>query len=188
VPGPHRRRAARPGRSSSPQPIRYRCGVSGASPTTTARGRQETHVHHTTNGPTDTNRDAPPSTAAVPPVPAWLAHRPTIGGLVVPFITPRTDDGRHLFGGVDPHRQRRCLTGRLCGVCGRALVEQPGDRLILLMRLSDLPHQRTSEPALDPVCAAYTQTACPMVDLREFAISEAPLSANSSAVGHHQPA
>ena len=48
-------------------------------------------------------------------------------------------------------------------MCGRALVEQPGDRLILLMRLSDLPQQRTSEPALDPVCAAYTQAACPMV-------------------------
>ena len=31
------------------------------------------------------------------------------------------------------------------------------------MRLSDLPQQCTSEPALDPVCAAYTQAACPMV-------------------------
>src|SRR5439155_17259343 len=80
-----------------------------------------------------------------------------------PFISPRTRDGRYLFGGVDPLRQWQCLTGRRCSVCGRPLVEQPGDRLILLMRLSDLPHRRTGEPGLDPVCAAYTQAACPMI-------------------------
>src|SRR5204863_8677842 len=45
------------------------------------------------------------------------------------------------------------------------------------------PHRRTSEPALDPVCAAYTQAACPMVDLREFAISEARFGVNSSDAG-----
>lgn len=99
----------------------------------------------------------------VPPIPVRLAHRPTVGGLVVPYVTSRTEDGRHLFGGVDSLRQRRCLTGRLCSVCGRPLLDRPDDRLILLMRLSDLPQQRTSEPALDPVCAAYTRAACPMV-------------------------
>lgn len=114
--------------------------------------------------PTGTYPDVPTSTdSAVPPIPVRLAHRPTIGGLAVPYITPRTDDGRYLFGGVDTLRQRRCLTGRRCSVCGRALQDAPADRLILLMRLSDLPQQRTSEPALDPVCAAYTQAACPMV-------------------------
>ena len=103
----------------------------------------------------------------VPPMPVRLAHRPTLGGLAVPYVTPTTDDGRHLFGGVDPHRQRQCLTQRRCGVCGLPLAQQLGrglvDRLVLLMRLSDLPAQRTSEPALDPVCAAYTAAACPMV-------------------------
>jgi hypothetical protein len=100
---------------------------------------------------------------AVPPIPIRLAHLPTVGGLVVPFVTPHTPDGRYLFGGVDAGRQRRCLTDRLCGVCGQPLLARPGERLILLMRLSDLPHRRTSEPALDPVCAAYTRAACPMV-------------------------
>jgi hypothetical protein len=103
------------------------------------------------------------TTGAAPPIPVRLVDRPTIGGLVVPYITPRTADGRYLFGGVDARRQQRCLTQRRCSVCGRALIEQPDDRLILFMRLSDLPHRRTSEPALDPVCAAYTQAACPMV-------------------------
>ncbi len=119
---------------------------------------------HPTNKPLDTVPD-PPTHAdiTVPPIPIRLVHRPTIGGLVVPYITPRADDGRHLFGAVDSLRQQRCLTDRRCSVCGRPLVQRPGDRLILLMRLSDLPHRRTSEPALDPVCAAYTHAACPMV-------------------------
>jgi hypothetical protein len=96
---------------------------------------------------------------AVPPVPVWLVHRPTVGGLVVPWITPRTQDGRYLFGGLHPQRQPRALTERLCQICGRRL-DRPQ---ILLLRLQDLPRQRTSEPALHPVCAAYTAAACPMV-------------------------
>jgi hypothetical protein len=113
---------------------------------------------------TITGRDGPgASDIAVPPIPVRLAHRPTLGGLAVPYVTPRTDDGRHLFGGVDPHRQWQCLTQRRCGVCGLPLGEDFGQRLILLMRLSDLPARRTSEAALDPVCAAYTEAACPMV-------------------------
>jgi hypothetical protein len=43
---------------------------------------------------------------AFPPVPVWLAHRPTIGGLVVPWITPQAGDGRYLFGVLDPARQQ----------------------------------------------------------------------------------
>ncbi|ALG06339.1 hypothetical protein AOZ06_04840 [Kibdelosporangium phytohabitans] len=34
---------------------------------------------------------------------------------------------------------------------------------MLLMRLSDLPRQCTSEPALHPWCAAYTSDSCPMI-------------------------
>lgn len=33
-----------------------------------------------------------------PPVPVHLAHLPTVAGLVVPYVTPRTSDGRFLFG------------------------------------------------------------------------------------------
>ncbi len=94
-----------------------------------------------------------------PAIPLSLAHLPTAGGLVVPWITPRTGGGRHLFGAVDRDRKDRALLLRLCGVCGRRLDE----RLVLLMRLSDLPRQCTAEPALHPACAAYTIRACPMV-------------------------
>jgi hypothetical protein len=59
------------------------------------------------------------SEATVPPIPVWPAHRPTIGGPVVPWITPQAGDGRYLFGVLDPARQHAALTGRLCQVCGR---------------------------------------------------------------------
>jgi len=98
-------------------------------------------------------------TDTVPPIPAWLAHLPTTGGLVVPWVTPRTQDGRYLLGAVRGDRIARALRERLCGVCGRPLE----DRMVLLMRLSDLPRQATVEPALHPQCAAYTTAACPMV-------------------------
>jgi hypothetical protein len=88
-----------------------------------------------------------------------LAHLPVLGGLAVPWITPRTPDGRFLLGTVDAARQHECLTHHRCGVCGRAL-DRP---LVLLMRQRDLPRRCTSEPALDPVCAHYTINACPMV-------------------------
>jgi len=90
----------------------------------------------------------------------WLAHLPTLGGLAVPWITPRTADGPYLFGAVDADLVRHAIDQRWCGVCGKPLQ----DRLVLLMRLSDLGRQRSYEPALHPVCAAYTTRACPMVN------------------------
>ena len=102
------------------------------------------------------------SDAAVPPIPAWLADLPTVGGLVVPWVTPRTADGRYLLGTVSERRFHDAFHGRLCGVCGRGL----GDRMVLLLRLSDLPQRCSYEPALHPQCAAYTIAACPMVNGR----------------------
>ncbi|GLZ28101.1 hypothetical protein Lesp02_02910 [Lentzea sp. NBRC 105346] len=95
----------------------------------------------------------------VPDIPLWIAHLPVVGGLAVPWITPRTTDGRYLLGSIDRDRMHQALVYRWCGVCGRPL----DDRLVLLMRLSDLPRQCTNEPALHPQCAAYTAAACPMV-------------------------
>ena len=93
------------------------------------------------------------------PIPQSLQHLPTLGGLVVPWITPRTGDGRYLFGSIDRDRQDQALRRRWCGVCGLPLQ----DRLVLMMRLSDLGRRCTNEPALHPWCAAYTSTACPMI-------------------------
>jgi hypothetical protein len=99
------------------------------------------------------------STGTAPPIPAALAHLPTAGGLAVPWVTPRTADGRFLLGAVDAAKTRTAIHRRLCGVCGRALA----DRLVLLVRESDLARFASTEPGLHPHCAAYTTLACPMV-------------------------
>ncbi|UJW28841.1 hypothetical protein L3Q67_26640 [Saccharothrix sp. AJ9571] len=94
-----------------------------------------------------------------PPIPLSLQHLPVVGGLVVPWITPRKADGRYLFGSVDRDRASRAVLNRWCGVCGRPLE----DRAVLMMRLSDLSRHCTNEPALHPWCTAYTVQSCPMV-------------------------
>ena len=53
-----------------------------------------------------------------PPIPLHLASFPTVGGLVVPFITPRHHDGRAIFGSIHPLRVAQCLHEHRCSVCG----------------------------------------------------------------------
>ncbi|MFK0244562.1 hypothetical protein ACIQUM_07675 [Amycolatopsis azurea] len=96
---------------------------------------------------------------AVPRIPMSLMHRPTVGGLVVPYVTLQTENGRFLLGHTSHERMRRAVAKRWCGVCQRPL----GHRGVLMMRLSDLPHRCTVEPALHPWCAKYTGEACPMI-------------------------
>lgn len=94
-----------------------------------------------------------------PPVPAHLSSRPTVGGLVVPVITPRALDGRYLFGKLGDLTQQRCLRRYRCGVCGNPLR----DKAVVFARPADLFWQCTSEPAVCPPCAAYSTSACPML-------------------------
>lgn len=95
----------------------------------------------------------------VPSIPEYLRHVPTAGGLVIPWITMTGDRGQLLLGAIDTVKQRRCLVERRCQVCAREL----GGRLVLLLRDRDLERRCTSEPGMHPICAAYTQRACPMV-------------------------
>lgn len=99
---------------------------------------------------------------SVPSIPLSLAHLPTVAGLVVPWVTPQTVDGRYLFGVLHPRRVSQALWGRLCQICGLPLEH----RVVLLLRLSDLGRRCTAEPGLHPHCAAYTCEACPMVSGR----------------------
>jgi hypothetical protein len=95
----------------------------------------------------------------VPLVPATCAHRPTIGGLVRPWINIELADGGLDFRGQHRGRAEKAITHKLCQVCGTGLR-----RPIVLLGLAE--HMRRlmfAEPPLHPECAAYTSHACPMV-------------------------
>ncbi len=94
-----------------------------------------------------------------PPIPAHLARFPTVGGLVVPFITLQHRNGKAALGLVDARRMELCLHERRCSVCGSVIV----GRMVFLMRQVDLQRKCSNEPALCPPFAAYTQQACPMI-------------------------
>ncbi|WP_434739342.1 hypothetical protein [Micromonospora sp. SH-82] len=89
-----------------------------------------------------------------------LTRRPVVGGLVVPWITARTPDGRYRFGHVDHRRQVRALQNRLCQTCGNPLDSA---RMVFAMRDSDLRTFISHEPAMHPVCATYSANGCPML-------------------------
>jgi len=94
-----------------------------------------------------------------PPIPASCAGRPTIGGLVAPYVNPRLADG-----GVDfrsPHQgtYERCWRQHLCQTCGNPI----GPLAVLFGGPRQVRGRRFDEPPLCPPCAAYASQACPMV-------------------------
>lgn len=95
----------------------------------------------------------------IPPIPASCADRPTVGGLVAPYVNIRLRDG-----GVDfrtPHQAtfERCWRENLCQTCGTKL----GPLSILFGGPQQLANRRFDEPPLCPPCAVYASQACPMV-------------------------
>lgn len=95
----------------------------------------------------------------LPPIPARLADRPTSGGLVVPWISIESGDGRHVLGAVHTSRQVACITGYRCQIDGQPL----GWPAVVFARPQDLERRYTAEPAMHPECARYSAAACPMV-------------------------
>lgn len=106
------------------------------------------------------------------PIPQCLAHRPTAGGLVVPYISV-SDGVHHILGNVHRTRALSCIRDRLCQICGRPL----GRRLVVFVDQGGLDKRYTAEPALHPQCAAYSAQACPMLagQLDRYRRSPAPL-------------
>lgn len=99
------------------------------------------------------------SIPAVPPIPLPLIDRPTIGGLVVPWLTGRAPDGRYRFGTIDANKHALAIKGRHCQTCGHLL----GDKIVFAMRDSDIKRFISPEPGMHPVCAHYSANACPML-------------------------
>jgi hypothetical protein len=94
-----------------------------------------------------------------PPMLAGLLHRPIVGGLVVPWVTVSTPDGRHLFGSVNATRHDMALHQRLCQTCGQPL----GRLTVFAMRPADIARMLSPEAGMHPWCAAYSARACPML-------------------------
>lgn len=94
-----------------------------------------------------------------PPIPARLAGRPTVGGLVVPYISIHHADG-YVLGAVHNSRRDECVYDTLCQIDGEPL----GARIVLHTRPKDHEAGYTAEPGMHPECAAYSALACPMTN------------------------
>jgi hypothetical protein len=94
-----------------------------------------------------------------PGIPPRLLHRPTVGGLVVPYTTLRMPDGRWRFGAIDADRQTKAFNDKLCQTCGTDLER----RTVFAIRDTDLRELISHEPGMHPECAAYSALACPML-------------------------
>lgn len=93
-------------------------------------------------------------------IPARLAHRPTQGGRVIPWIQVVLADGTADFRSVHETKRLEALRRRLCGVCG----EPHAYYLVFLVEgEKEVRRRHFGEPPLHPECAEYTVRACPMV-------------------------
>jgi hypothetical protein len=98
--------------------------------------------------------------AVRPPIPMRLLDRPTIGGLVCPWVNVALADGGVDFRSAHNAKWQRCWLDRICQTCG-----QPLDRTVVLFGGPNQikPNGYFTEPPLHPECAAYAAKACPMV-------------------------
>lgn len=128
-------------------------------------------------------------------IPDHLKHRPTLGGMVVPYITGRRpEDGAWVFGAIDAQRQQRCLVSRCCQICGKPIEKPPYVFLVRPYEALVLPDfdtfelrtiARTVEPALHPVCVPYSVRACPMLSGRKKNYRSTPAPVGKYAVHGH---
>jgi hypothetical protein len=103
-----------------------------------------------------------------PPIPQQLAHRPTLGGLVVPWDAPELADGGYDFRGTHTRKAVQCWTEGRCGMCGEQFGPPP---FVFLTTDIDI---YVSAPPMHPVCAAYVMKACPIVSGRQSHFSDRP--------------
>lgn len=104
---------------------------------------------------------------SAPPIPQRLARRPTLGGLVVPYVALTIGDRIH-FGQTRGMKAARCIIDGLCQVDGKPLGAAP---FLFLGTQSAIDEGFSSEAPLHPECAAYSAKACPMLNgaMRHYA-------------------
>jgi hypothetical protein len=113
-------------------------------------------------------------TELVPPIPASCAHRPTVGGLVAPYVNVRLADGGVDFRSPDNTRYERVWREALCQTCARPLGEPGVDLAVFFGGPDQLAELTFDEPPLCTVCAVYASKACPMLAGRRTHYVERP--------------
>lgn len=98
--------------------------------------------------------------AARPPIPATCERRPTIGGVVIPWVNVALADGGVDFRSQHDSKAQRSWREGLCQLCGTPILRPP---IVLLGGPEQLARLQFDEPPLHPECAVYTSRACPMV-------------------------
>jgi len=96
-----------------------------------------------------------------PAIPFTCTHRPTIGGLVIPWVNVRLADGGVDFRAQHQAKTQRCFTETLCQVCATPITTTP---IVFLGGPTQLAALQFDEPPLHPECATYVSHACPMVN------------------------
>ena len=99
-----------------------------------------------------------------PPIPTTCEHRPTTGGLVIPWVNVQLADGGVDFRAKHTTREQQCWTEVRCQVCATPIQQPP---IVLLGGPQQLESLMFDEPPLHPECAAYVTHACPMVNGRQ---------------------
>lgn len=99
----------------------------------------------------------------VPDVPVSCAGRPTVGGLVAPFVNLVLADGGVDFRSPHQGRYEQCWRDGLCQTCGGRL----GTIAVFFGGPNQLAARTFDEPPVCPPCAVYVSMACPMVAGRQ---------------------
>jgi hypothetical protein len=116
---------------------------------------------------------------SLPPIPERCAGRPTVGGLVVPYISLVQGSRTHL-GGTHGIRVAECIVDRLCQICGEEIPDRP---ILFLATQAMIDDGFTSEPPLHAICGAYSAKACPMVAGRMATYAKHPHDATGQPCG-----
>jgi hypothetical protein len=95
-----------------------------------------------------------------PGIPMSCAARPTIGGLVIPWVNVQLADGGVDFRSHHEARSQRCWREGICQLCSNPITGPP---MVLLGGPHRVAALTFDEPPLHPECAVYTSKACPMV-------------------------
>jgi len=100
-------------------------------------------------------------------IPPRLAHRPTFGGMVVPFMVDLKPDPIS-FALLDTALVSECARQRLCGICGQVIERT--ERLAFLGATTNTYDQAErdcfGDPWMHEECARYSLATCPFIAKR----------------------